>query len=141
MNIENVIALIAAVGGLAGLISALATVVFKILDYHKAQKGESLDNKLDEKLQPILQSQQELLRENQQLCADMKEVRLDTTRLQLLDLMHNEPTNVDTILKIAEFYFCTLGGDWYCTSLFRKWTKEYNVEVPDVIHHATKHHE
>lgn len=49
-----------------------------------------------------------------------QETRRDTLRIQLLMIMQSQPDNIDTILKLAEAYFVTLGGDWYMTSEFNK---------------------
>lgn len=141
MNIETVIALIASVGGLAGLISAVSTVVFKIMEYRKAQRGETLDAKLDTKLQPILDELHSRQKENLVLQGELREIRLDTTRTQMIMLMEHQPQNHDTILKIAERYFCVLKGDWYCTSLFKEWAKKEKIEIPNTIYQATKNHE
>ena len=48
-----------------------------------------------------------------------------TTRLELLSLMQNQPTNVAGIEKIANHYFHDLGGDWYVTDIYSQWCKEY----------------
>lgn len=141
MNIETVIALIATIGGLSGLISAISTTVFKIIDYKKAQKGETLEAKLDTKLQPILDELRNRQKENLELQEELREIRLDTTRTQMIMLMEHQPHNHDTILKIAERYFCYLKGDWYCTSLFKDWAKHEGIEIPNQIYQATKHHE
>lgn len=141
MNIETVIALIASIGGLAGLISAVSTIVFKIIEYKKTQRGETLDAKLDAKLQPILDELRNRQKENLSLQEELREIRLDTTRTQMIMLMEHQPHNHDTILKVAERYFCTLKGDWYCTSLFKDWAKGEEIEIPNTIYQATKNHE
>lgn len=130
MNIETVIAVIAAVGGLSGLVSAITTAVFKILEYKKSQKGETLEAKLDEKLEPIIEVNSLLHRENTELKAELKEIRLDTTRTQLIILMEHQPHNHDTIIKTAERYFCTLGGNWWVASEFLSWAKEEKIQLP-----------
>lgn len=130
MNIETIIAIIAAVGGLSGLVSAISTAAFRYLDYKKAQKGEGIDARLKPLLDKLDKQEEEL-----------HEIRLDTTRTQMIMLMEHQPHNHDTILKIAERYFCTLQGDWYCTSLFKDWAKRESIEIPDQIYQATRHHE
>lgn len=130
MNIETVITLIATIGGLSGLISAVSTIVFKVLEYRKAQKGETIEAKLKPLVDKLDRQEEEL-----------HEIRLDTTRTQMIMLMEHQPHNYDTILKVAERYFCTLQGDWYCTSLFKDWAKREGIEIPNQIYQATKHHE
>ena len=136
MNIETVIALIASIGGLAGLISAISTAVFKVLEYKKSQRGESLDAKLDAKLQPLLKIQAMLEEQNQELTAELKEIRKDTTRIQLLDLMNMEPHNHDTILKVAHRYFIELGGNWVTSVEFQAWADKEKLDIPVAISQA-----
>lgn len=119
MSIETIIALIAALGGLAGLVSAIATVVFKIIDYRKAKKGETLEAKLQPLFDKMDKQEEEL-----------HESRLDTTRIQLIILMEHQPHNHDTIVKVAERYFCQLGGNWWTASEFASWAKREGVELP-----------
>lgn len=130
MDINTIIGLIGAIGGTAGLVTAVSTAVFKILEYRKAKKGETIDAKLA----PIVKKLD---------CQDVQlhEIRLDTTRTQLIMLMEHQPHNHDTIIKVAERYFCTLGGDWYLTSLFKDWAKRENVSVPENISAVTINHE
>lgn len=130
MNTDNIIALIAAIGGTAGLVSAISAFIFKILDYRKAKRGETIDSKL----KPIVDK---LEAQDVQL----HEIRLDTTRTQLIMLMEHQPHNHDTIIKVAERYFVSLKGDWYLTSLFKDWAKREGVSIPDNISAATLNHE
>lgn len=130
MNIETIIAIIVAVGGLAGLVTAISTAVFKYLDYRKIQKGETLEAKLKPLFGKLDKQEEEL-----------REIRLDTTRTQLIMLMEHQPHNHDTIIKIAERYFCQLKGDWYMTSLFKDWAKAEDIQIPAQIYQATKDHE
>lgn len=130
MNIDTLIALIAAIGGTAGLVTAVSTAVFKILDYRKAKKGETIEAKLV----PIVRK---LDAQDEQL----HEIRLDTTRTQLIMLMEHQPHNHDTIIKVAERYFCQLGGDWYLTSLFKDWAKREGVCIPAGISAVTMNHQ
>ena len=66
------------------------------------------------------------------------DTRKDTLRIQLSMYMKSDPTNIDTILKLAETYFVKLGGDWYMTNEFMKWAKDNDVTIPpqvfDVMH-------
>lgn len=66
------------------------------------------------------------------------ETRRDTVRIQLFMIMHNNPDNIDTILKMAEMYFVDLKGDWYMTNEFNKWAKHHDVIVPTNIYDAMK---
>lgn len=54
-------------------------------------------------------------------------------RSQLLTLMSDYPDNESEILKVAQYYFHDLNGDWYMTSLFTKWADERGIDVSDIV--------
>lgn len=54
------------------------------------------------------------------------------TRLELMNLMQNDPTNVAAIEKIARYYFHTLDGDLYATQKYSDWCREYGGD-PSII--------
>ena len=72
----------------------------------------------------------------QELKALSLDTRKDTLRIQLLMYINSDAANTDTILKIAETYFVSLGGDWYMTSEFTKWAKKHDVQIPTEIFNA-----
>ena len=47
------------------------------------------------------------------------------TRLELMNLIQNDPTNVAGIEKLARHYFGDLNGNQYMTGLYSKWCAEY----------------
>lgn len=55
----------------------------------------------------------------------------DTLRTQLLLLILMKPDEKHEILTIGEHYFVKLKGNWYMTSIFKKWLKQNNVEEPE----------
>lgn len=116
MNSTIIVALITSVPAIISALIALAT-------YISTKRG----NKLEEELAPIRK--------------ELHEIRLDTTRTQLIMLMEHQPHNHDTVIKIAERYFLSLGGDWYLTSLFKEWAKREGIEIPANIYEVTKNHE
>lgn len=59
------------------------------------------------------------------------ETHEDTMRLQLLHLLEHQPENIDSIMTVAERYFCQLGQDWYMTNEFMAWAEKHNVN-PDI---------
>lgn len=61
------------------------------------------------------------------------ELKLDTTRNQLLTLMKNYPDNEEEIMKVAKYYFRDLNGDWYMTSLFIEWGEERGIDVTEIV--------
>jgi len=54
----------------------------------------------------------------------------DNCRTQLLLLMSDYPEERKEIFTLAEYYFTTLKGDWYMTSLFKKFLKEMDIDQP-----------
>lgn len=54
-----------------------------------------------------------------------KQQNQQITRLELMELMNNQPTNVAEIEKVAKHYFQDLGGNWYMTGLYSKWCEKY----------------
>lgn len=55
------------------------------------------------------------------------------TRLELANLIHNQPNNNAEIEKVARYYFVKLDGDWYMTGLYSTWAKEYDGDVSFII--------
>ena len=55
----------------------------------------------------------------------------DGLRMQLLFFITLIPNEQTEILKIAEYYFGTLNGDWYMTSIFNKWLTDNNIAEPE----------
>lgn len=65
------------------------------------------------------------------LDGSLSEVRKDTVRLQLLSLIHNDPENTESILKVAHEYFVQLNGDWYVTQIFTEWAEQRGIDIQD----------
>ena len=61
----------------------------------------------------------------------LNDIRLDTTRLQLDNLINNDADNIESILKVAKVYFIDMNGDWYMTEKFKKWGKDHDVDLSD----------
>lgn len=57
-------------------------------------------------------------------------VKKDGIRTQLLFLILMQPDEQTEILKVAEYYFVDLEGNWYMTSLFKNWCEKRGLE-PD----------
>ena len=54
------------------------------------------------------------------------------TRLELMNLMQNDPTNIAAIEKMARYYFHTLDGDLYATQKYSDWCAKYGGD-PSII--------
>ena len=65
----------------------------------------------------------------QPLATKIDAIEMDTTRIQLIDMIREEPDNEDSILKLAKHYFVDLSGDWYATALFNDWCAERDIHV------------
>lgn len=57
------------------------------------------------------------------------ETIIRVTRGELGDLIRDNPTNVDAILQVAEYYFIELDGDAYAHAVFEKWANEHDVAI------------
>lgn len=55
------------------------------------------------------------------------------TRLELMNLIQTDPTNVAAIEKMARYYFQVLDGDLYMTQKFSDWAREYGGDISIVI--------
>ena len=61
----------------------------------------------------------------------VNDIRQDTVRLQLDNLINNDSDNVESVLTVARTYFIDMGGDWYMTEKFKRWGREHNVDLSD----------
>lgn len=61
----------------------------------------------------------------------VNDIRQDTIRLQLDNLINNDADNIESILTVAKVYFIDMKGDWYMTEKFKKWGKEHDVDLSD----------
>lgn len=59
---------------------------------------------------------------------ELKTLKKDGIRTQLLLLMLLKPEEQTEILKVAEYYFNTLHANWYMTSMFATWCDEHDLE-------------
>lgn len=103
-RIKQVAAVVSAIIIIGGAIGTFTTYVSSLIV-----------NKIDEKIQPLHET--------------VKVIQLDTTRLQLIQMMEHEPEDREGILKLAKYYFVDLGGDWYMTSVFNDWCMERDIHV------------
>lgn len=143
MNTTNII--VAVLGAASGILAGILAYVKFFAERKDKKKAESFEAILDKKLAPMIERQDRIVgrldaieAHNSEQDLELKEIRLDTTRVQLLMLMAHEPHNHDTILKVAHFYLCELGGDWYCTSLLQEWSIKEKVKLPDSIWNIIK---
>lgn len=60
-------------------------------------------------------------------------IQRDTARTQLLTLINTSPNNEEEIIKVAQYYFNVLDGDWYMTSIFTKWADSRGYTMDELI--------
>ena len=60
---------------------------------------------------------------------NQESMNLRMTRMELTNLIKNDPNNIDAVLQVAEDYFITLNGNAYSHALFEKWAKERGVAI------------
>lgn len=64
------------------------------------------------------------------LKSSVKELQLGVMRTQLLLLIADYPEDKSEILRLAEIYFKEYNGNFYLSSIFTTWLKQYKVDVP-----------
>lgn len=94
-------------------IVAICTTVGGVLSWFEAKMTEHIDTRIDT------------------LEDTVKDIRLDTVRLQLDGLMAHDSDNVESILSVAKVYFLDMNGDWYMTEKFKRWGREHDVDLSD----------
>lgn len=60
----------------------------------------------------------------------LKKLEKDGCRTQLLLLMSDYPDEKQEIMKLAEYYFDVLKGNFYLDSLFSEWLEENKIKKP-----------
>lgn len=60
----------------------------------------------------------------------LQKAERDSVRTQMLMMMNHYPDEVSEIMKLAEYYFVTLNGDWYMTGIFNRWLEKNNIGKP-----------
>lgn len=52
---------------------------------------------------------------------------LRVTRMELNNLIHDDPDNIEAIIQVAKYYFLDLDGNAYAHAKFEKWASEHDV--------------
>lgn len=120
--------IIAIIGGAAGIITALFTGAIKIYELIKASKEHSLEDRV----KPIIVEALEPT--NRRLDA----MQLDVTRMRLMSLIRNEPSDAENILIIAKTYFENMGGNSEASKQFARWLKQENIKKPEWFNERSK---
>ena len=94
-------------------IIAICTTIGSVLAWFEGKMTEHLDNRIDT------------------LEATVNDIRQDTVRLQLDNLINSDSDNIESILNVAKVYFIDMHGDWYMTEKFKRWGREHDVDLSD----------
>ena len=62
-----------------------------------------------------------------------KQQNQQITRLELMNLMQNDPDNKAAIEKMARYYFVDLNGDQYMTGKYSEWVSAHGGDISFVI--------
>lgn len=65
----------------------------------------------------------------QEIAASDVKQNQQITRLELLNLIYNQPENKAAIEKVAKYYFQELDGDWYVTNIYSEWCEKYGGDT------------
>lgn len=113
--------LVAIIGAIATLVSALS--VGTLIKFFVERRDAKNDN-----LKELIEKVDNLAKENDK---KFNKLEKDIVRTQLLQLMQNYDTDDEhELLQVAEHYFDVLKGNWYMTSMFKKFLKANNIEIP-----------
>jgi hypothetical protein len=94
-------------------IIAICTTIGSILAWFEGKMTEHLDTRIDT------------------LESTVNDIRQDTVRLQLDNLINSDSDNIESILNVAKVYFIDMQGDWYMTEKFKRWGREHDVDLSD----------
>lgn len=67
--------------------------------------------------------------------SDVAEIKLSSTRNELLLMIEHNPGNVVEIERLAKVYFVDMKGDFYMTSLYSNWAKTNGGDTSFVVYH------
>lgn len=61
---------------------------------------------------------------------DLKDVKEQLCRTQMLLLMADYPDRIDELMKVAQSYFVDLQGDWYISTIFSAFLASKKLPAP-----------
>lgn len=73
----------------------------------------------------------EVIKKVEELEKNQKTAEKDALRTQLLLMIADYPEEKTEILKLSEYYFSNLHGNWTATAIFNSWLEKYNVARPE----------
>ena len=110
----------------ADKVTAVVSIVIGLIfcvGYGFGRMVDRINRGLDERLENI----KETIEENERAAQERAHARdLSLCRLELSDLMNNDPDNTVAIRKKAHHYFCDLNGNEYMSERYSHWANEYD---------------
>ena len=107
------------ISGTIGAIVAITGAISGLFGWIQSQFTAAISSQIDDFRQEVKSSD---AAQNQAI-----------TRLELTNLIKNDPTNIVAIEKMGRYYFKELDGDQYMTAMFSNWAKEYGGDASIVI--------
>lgn len=107
---------------IAGFITALGAIISSIIVCYNFIAGR-IENTIDEKVGAV----------SAEFIEHHKVQDQQITRLELSDLIRNQPRNKAAIEKLARYYFVELGGDMWMTDFYSQWAQEYGGDISFVL--------
>lgn len=125
-TVTLLVALLSSSGLIGGIFSIINTIISR-----KTARGD----KQEEIKKELAELKANTEKEIAEIKSEVQENRLDMARIQLMLLMSDYPDDVSEIMKAAEKYFVTLGGNFYMDTLFAKWLKAHKLPQPSWFKH------
>ena len=108
---------------LLGALSGGNIILFiKFMIERHDRKKERAEDKADAKAEKSAENELAAIKDR------LTKLEKDGIRTQLLLLILLRPEEKTEILRVAEYYFVKLKGDWYMTGMFKKWCDEHGLE-------------
>ena len=109
-------------------LAAIATIIGIV-----TAGGGWIVSQLDNSVAAHIENQTQAIQDEVQKLSDKvesqdKETELQLTRLELMTMMANDPTNTVEIERVAHHYFKDLGGNSYMTSEYNRYCHQYNAD-------------
>lgn len=124
-NIQKWATRLGAVATIIGIVTAGGGWLIHQIDNAVATRIEAQTTQIQQEVQAI----------SDEVKKHEEQSDLQLTRLELMNLIQLDPTNVIEIEKVAKHYFIDLQGDWYLTSVYSKWAKQHGGNMDFVVMH------
>lgn len=121
---NTIVTIIVSIGSLCAAILGIITFCKKII-------LNPLMKKIDDKIEPVDDRIKEMQKQATEKFKDIddnqKDAQLRLLRLEILNLINNNPKNLDTILETFDEYKA-LGGNHYIDAIISKWKKSQGID-------------